>query len=1577
MRSPRQPISHINGRYAEITQTRFRAFESGEVDQSYQESSYSERFDSSFALVYYQNCSQWRTRRDRTEQRSLTERQGLRQIYPERTDASSEFDIIAIHGLDTTSDSTWTWRDQNDKNYEMDWLRSPSMLRAEFPTARIFTYDWPARLFKSKGTTERTTTELARLLLQDIRDRDSANRWGEERRIVFIASCLGGLILIDALNTAAQSHDNCYKSVWNATGGIIFLATPFRGTSFNDIARMADPLLITGATLTATVVTELLSNVRGSTSFLQDLVSKFTDIYHHHGQRCRLQLVDGDSARLHIVAHPIALDRTHVQMNKFRSPECPDYSRVVGEISNIRSNFRQDVDTELFSSYTVEKLRIERLSGESLPMDQCYINLAIVERSDKGGNDLSVINTQQQQSNTSFLAQLRVEEPEDGLRVSLWDLFAKRRGPDGREMQPRRILIRGRAGVGKTTLCKKIVHDFKNGVLWRGLFDRVLWIPLRNLKLKERETAGYNYLDLFHHEYFPYHRESDTLAMELLQRVKTADGRTLFLIDGLDEVSRGWRSEPNSAISLFIEELLNQNDAIITSRPYAALHPMGRSVDLELETIGFLPDQVQDYLRMSFHDNDGDAKLARIQGFLEQRPLLGGLFKIPVQLDALCYTWKDVFEKRSPETMTAVYQGVEEKLWRKDVCNLSKTITPGAANLLNQKQMEKKLIRNELRILEVLAFAGLCSEIVNYQPIHLDAISELKEADDLFAETGRGLYETFASVSFIRTPDSTVPRADQTFHFMHLTYQEYFAARYFVHQWEAEGLLECGIFDDQNNGHCEPAAFIRKHKYNPHYDIMWRFVAGLLASKAKPDEKLNCFFRTIIQEPHDLLGCIHHRVIMRCLHEVVEDGEPETFTSLRTKLEGQLLRWLPLKDTFAMDTEFTTEPEFPHRVTINILETVCESENDLAKIIHAISSAPYIHPEILKFILPWLGVRSPRIQIAVLEVLKSADKILLGSHISSIKELLVNETGIVRYGAVQCFRSWPNMPDWAVRLIADRLHDTLHEVREAAAQVLGSQETLKDYTIHSLAAIVQGDTINKKTGGAVLVSLAQRLDMPDLPGEIIESIVSRVENDATWRFVDCAVYILLSQSHLTEQATGRISDLFSNHQRWNYRHFWSESMSKRPGVCDRIILRVTHYIRDKREAVRIRALECLEGLTELPARTTRIIADVVEGDPSHTARKKAAGVLGIQLYLPDQIMQLVTRWLEGEGENLVFGILSLRCQPSLSTQLIQSIANRLEDDDERVRRAAVQTLQMQKTLPCSILQLINNCLDDNDISVREAALEALGELQDLPGDGVHLVEDLILLYGCKYPRWIMIEALRKPQELPRRVNPSLIGLLDDDDGDMRQKAIELLGRYQDLPEMILELIIHRLEDSNEDTRKVAIIALENQHCIPEKVHQLILNLIDDGSDDVSRAAMEFLEKQNNLPDHVIDSIANRLSSNANPCSRRSYEYLRILGCQSSLPEHVIQLIAGKLGGLGGLGGYEAVEILIPLCNKIPRRFIKSFHRRLFESSSFFDTCWILDGTTSYIIYDGRKFFLSRFILAEEGIGSSSSHREET
>jgi hypothetical protein len=195
----------------------------------------------------------------------------LRQVHPSpSSESKTDVDIIAVHGLDAQSPDTWIWKHNGDC---VNWLQDERMLPARVPAARIFTCDWPADLFERPDLVQKTIDEFARLLLAGIRGRPRApnDPPGSERPIIFVASCLGGIVLARALNMA--SHE--YLSVRTATRGIVFLATPFRGTSFEDLAKWAEPGLRAWASIRRHNVSSMLEETK-STFELEELVRSFT-----------------------------------------------------------------------------------------------------------------------------------------------------------------------------------------------------------------------------------------------------------------------------------------------------------------------------------------------------------------------------------------------------------------------------------------------------------------------------------------------------------------------------------------------------------------------------------------------------------------------------------------------------------------------------------------------------------------------------------------------------------------------------------------------------------------------------------------------------------------------------------------------------------------------------------------------------------------------------------------------------------------------------------------------------------------------------------------------------------------------------------------------------------------------------------------------------------------------------------------------------------------------------------------------------------------------------------------------------
>ncbi|KAJ4159435.1 uncharacterized protein LMH87_008337 [Akanthomyces muscarius] len=464
----------------------------------------------------------------------------LQNLTPTLKDA--KFEIIAVPGLGAHPNHTWEARKnlgpsaaeyQNAQSANVHLLKD--LLTRDFPDARIWNFAHESHWLIDAPV--KTTEEIGKCLLKEIKDK----RLSPHLPIIFIGHSLGGIIIKQALCTS-DSHD-----IVDNTAGIIFLGAPHQGSSVS----IAGAVLATLTWFLGSDTTLLLS-LKNHGAQLSNLADAFDSRIAASGRRQRkvpitsfyetkktyllgLSLgvvVSRDSAKVHADAcesHSIETD--HSGLNKCGGPNDALFAALTAAIRRLKTpSLLEQADTWIRDKhYTAYRLKIERLSGESLPMDQCYINLAIVEQSGQDAGPSKKGNTVS--SPFSILARQKVETPDKTMQVELAALFNERKGRDDRPMHPRRILIRGRAGVGKTTLCKKIIHEFTKGTWakWNELFDRVLWVPLRNLKLPERQH-----------------------------------------------------------MACFLAELLKRPNIIITSRP-SAKAPL--NLDLELETIGFGLDQ--------------------------------------------------------------------------------------------------------------------------------------------------------------------------------------------------------------------------------------------------------------------------------------------------------------------------------------------------------------------------------------------------------------------------------------------------------------------------------------------------------------------------------------------------------------------------------------------------------------------------------------------------------------------------------------------------------------------------------------------------------------------------------------------------------------------------------------------------------------------------------------------------------------------------------------------------------------------------------------------------------------------------
>ncbi|KAF9169118.1 hypothetical protein BGX21_011360, partial [Mortierella sp. AD011] len=534
-------------------------------------------------------------------------------------------------------------------------------------------------------------------------------------------------------------------------------------------------------------------------------------------------------------------------------------------------------------AYYEPYLNIQRASGDILDLESCYINSTIVEASDQREKDKEGLRVRA--ANLYRTADYgKITKINTKASIPLEKLFDKRLLRDGGEDVPKAILIQGRAGSGKTTLCKKLVNLYQSG-LWRDQFDAVLWLPLHQLK----RLGARNIEELLREKYFAQHLEQEREILVSLTAAHARSEKILFLLDGLDEIILDAKSGNDAALGPLLKYLLQQNRVIITSKPSGVDASILPTLDLELETIGFSTENVNDYLHRVL--NPDTAKV--VQGFIKATSLIQGLVSIPVHLDVICFNWDALPLDKDSLTITELYQPMVTKLWCRYLLKKStvgEELEPRQIKSLSQHQINQ-LVAAEDEYLSFLAFKGFHDNQIKFDERSLRGAMEklnqhrVKANQELLPPQ---LPDTLKHTSFLHTADADLDTdmncSQRAWYFSHLTFQEYFVATWLARHLRIEQNGSIGGPTPMLTVE-ETKAYIRQHKYNPRYHVVWWMLAGLLEGEA-----LTSFFGVLQEAPEDSTGGYHHHLLAACLKE----GRSRLDSESAKSLEVQLAQWLHL-----------------------------------------------------------------------------------------------------------------------------------------------------------------------------------------------------------------------------------------------------------------------------------------------------------------------------------------------------------------------------------------------------------------------------------------------------------------------------------------------------------------------------------------------------------------------------------------------------------------------------------------------------------------------------------------------------------
>ncbi|KAL6924044.1 hypothetical protein FSST1_001318 [Fusarium sambucinum] len=167
----------------------------------------------------------------------LRHRRAIDVLYDPEDDShnpkQATVDIVAVHGLGSNVDRTWTWRpDQPEES--VHWLKDDHMLRSRVPTARILAFNYDSTWISDAP---KTRVELCGEDL--IRSLHNVRR-NKYRPIVFLAHSFGGLVVQDCKQGLLFARiEEEFECILHTTAGFVSLGTPFRGTNIHWVADLA------------------------------------------------------------------------------------------------------------------------------------------------------------------------------------------------------------------------------------------------------------------------------------------------------------------------------------------------------------------------------------------------------------------------------------------------------------------------------------------------------------------------------------------------------------------------------------------------------------------------------------------------------------------------------------------------------------------------------------------------------------------------------------------------------------------------------------------------------------------------------------------------------------------------------------------------------------------------------------------------------------------------------------------------------------------------------------------------------------------------------------------------------------------------------------------------------------------------------------------------------------------------------------------------------------------------------------------------------------------------------------------
>ena len=845
-----------------------------------------------------------------------------------------------------------------------------------------------------------------------------------------------------------------------------------------------------------------------------------------------------------------------------------------------------------------------------------------------------------------------------------------------------------------------------------------------------------------------------------------------------------------------------------------------RSFHLELETTGFLPQQINTYISHCIPDLH---TISEMQSFMTSKPLIKDLLRIPIQLDAFCYVWalteslnrKDTNElsgsrRDSISTMTTLYQSISLELCKRDIARLGFI---GRPHELMEFEINK-VLKIELKLVKELAFQGLINAITEFNPKHQDRIGSFLAHNGVLLPTPyRPMLER---TSFLRCSD--LEQSQRNYHFIHLTFQEFFAAKHFAEHWQKRTSFVClQLTTPGTRQEVNPFDFLRKEKYNPQYNIFWRFVTGLIQMQSEEQNQLGhnhndiiAFFDLLHDKPIDLLRAGQYLLAMHCLSELT-DSAKQAVQDLRQRQEHllrmQVVREYRTTGEWRSIVRSFSENEFPEGALRSFLRSFLQYEYDLPL------------EKTLNGIVLWRESLEAETLVVVSEFLSNT----FSTDIRLSACIIIFE---------YCTQGQQDILARAIQDYYAMTKDRAWQIRSEAAQALQYDRRAPEEADNAVIALLKDE--NDSVRFEISIMLGDRLNLSH--GNFVSLIGVLQDGDDIVRI----------------SALDALDNIGYSCREAGFGFLPEEA-----------VIPIIASLRDKNPEVRRAAVDAFRSIED-PSEEAIIALAALLQDVSHKVREALARTLGIIKPLPKQGIVALTALLQDGNhavrESAAYAHMNIKPLPD---QAVVALTALLQDKNDSVREAAIYAFQVGKLLPEQVVVAMIALLQDKNDSVRGAARRRLSiKERDRPSrkdavsslltrlkcndsvTGYNAVAALAESNLSKETTILLVSMLNDPEvhhlaacalsgsPLYKDVIPILLSMFDCKNDLLISSAGRVLSRWS-LPEHVVTILIEKLKNGDSTMLSAATHALRQQSSLSlEHMAALIATLKHDKTDNV-------------------------------------------------------------------------------------------------------------------------------------------------